>query len=114
MKTSQSLRSDITYVRCLTRAVLDGITSAPETTADGAFAPILTAALWTPTAIGAPIGVLTARLGLGGLVGSALGFGAGVAWISRGITEAVARSTMQKINSVRDARWLEKNPIDYA
>jgi hypothetical protein len=124
MKTPPSLESDITYIRYLTKAVLDGVTAAPKGTADRPFTPVLTGAVWTPTAIGAAIGVLSAnlskrhrsgyRVALRGLVGSALGFGAGVAWTSRDFTGAVARGTIQKVNSVRDARWLEKNPIDYA
>jgi hypothetical protein len=124
MITSLSLRSDLTYITCLTKAVLEGITTAPKGTAGRACTPILTAAVWTPMAIGAGIGVLGGslsrknrsgyRLAVGGLVGSVLGFGAGVGWTSRDFTGAVARTTIQKVNSVRDARWLEKNPIDYA
>ena len=124
MRSSPSLKSDIIYIGYLTRAVLEGITSAPEVTACRAFTPVLTAAVWTPMAIGAAIGVWSARLSrknrpaywvaVGGLLGSALGFSASIAWTSRDFTGAVARSTIQKVNSVRDARWLEKNPIDYA
>jgi hypothetical protein len=121
MRTSPSLESDVTYIRCLTKAVLDGVTSGLKGTA---FTPVLTGAAWTPAAIGAAIGVLSASLSgrrksgykvaLGGLVGSALGFGAFAAWTSRDFTGAVARGTIEKVNGVRDARWLEKNPIAYA
>jgi hypothetical protein len=51
---------------------------------------------------------------MGGLVGSALGFGGGVAWASRGFTGTAARHAIRGVNNVRDARWLERNPIDYA
>ena len=124
MRTSPSLESDITYIRYLTKAVLDGVTSAPKGTAGRALTPVLTSALWMPMAIGAAIGVFSVNLGtrhksgyrmaVGGLVGSALGFGAGVAWISRDFTGAMARSTIQRVSGVRDARWLAKNPIAYA
>jgi hypothetical protein len=124
MSTSPSIKSDLAYIGYLTKAVLDGITANPKETATRAFTPVLTAALWTPVAIGAAVGALSAALGgknrsgyraaLGGLVGSALGFGAGVGWTSRDFTGAVARSTIRNVNSVRDARWLEKNPITYA
>jgi hypothetical protein len=124
MKTSPSLKSDLTYISCLTRAVLDGITSAPGGTNGWTSVPISTTAVWTPTAVGAAIGLLTAglsgrhkpgyKVAAGGLVGSAVGFGAAMAWISRGATRAVARTTIQKVNKVRDARWLELNPINYA
>jgi hypothetical protein len=124
MRVPRSLKSDITYIRTLTKAVLDGITTVPETTADRASTPVLTTAVWTPTAIGAAIGALSAglakkhryayRAAAGGFLGSAIGFGAGVAWQSRDLTRAAARSTIQKVNRARDVRWLEKNPIDYA
>lgn len=124
MTTSPSLKSDFTYVRCLAKAVLDGVTSTPKGTATQIFTPVLSGTVWTSTAIGAAIGLLSASLSgkhrsgcgvvMGGVVGSALGFGAGVAWASRDFTGAVTRSTIEKINSVRDARWLEKNPIAFA
>jgi hypothetical protein len=37
-----------------------------------------------------------------------------LAWASRGYTGSAARGAIKKINVVRDARWLEKNPINYA
>jgi hypothetical protein len=124
MRSSQLLKSDVNYIKRLTEAVLDGITSPPRAAADRAFGPILTTALWTTAAIGAAIGALSVslnrrrtsgyRVAAGGLLGSALGLGAGVAWTSRDFTGAVARNTLKKVNNVRDARWLEKNPIDYA
>jgi hypothetical protein len=85
--------------------------------------PALTRAVWAPTAAGAAIGVLSvcfstrrsgASVAVGGLIGSALGFGGGVAWASRGFTRDVARRAIRNVNVVRDARWLEKNPIAYA
>jgi len=119
-----SLECNAAYVRRLAKAVLDGITSAPKATAGKTIPSFLRGSGWAPTAIGAAIGVLSAslsrkrrsgyRLAVGGLAGSALGFGAGVVWASRDTTGAIARRTIQKVNSVRDAHWLEKNPIDYA
>lgn len=124
MAASQSLKSDLTYTRCLIGAVLEGFNSAPTAPNGRAFAPVLTSAVWPPMAVGAVIGLLSAglsrgnkpayRVAMGGLLGSALGFGAVVAWTSRDFTGAVARGTIQKVNTVRDARWLEKNPIAYA
>jgi hypothetical protein len=118
------VRSDIAYARNLVGAGLDGVSSAWKETGSHAFAPALTGAVWGPIAIGAAAGILTACLNrkrrsgfivaMGGVVGSALGLGAGVAYVSRGVTGAVARGAMRKVNTVRDARWLEKNPIAYA
>jgi len=124
MKTSPSLKSDITYTRCLVQAVWDGVASAPERTNSRASTPIMSGSFWAPAAIGAAIGLLSAgldrrptsgyRVAVRGLVGGTLGFGAGMAWASRDLTGAVARGTIQRVNGVRDARWLEKNPIAYA
>ena len=123
MKTSPSLKSDITYFNCLTRAVFDGITSIPGGTGGSTSDPVSATAVWTPAAVGAAIGVLTAGLSgrhkpgylvaAGGLVGSAVGFSVGVAWTSREFTRSIVRATIQKVNKVRDARWLEFNPVNY-
>jgi len=88
------------------------------------FAPVASNPVWMTTVIGGTVGALTALLAgrrrsgygtaLGGLVGSAVGFGGGVAWASRGYTGALGRSVIQKVNAARDARWLERNPINYA
>jgi hypothetical protein len=122
--TSLSLKSDFAYLTYLMKAVLEGVTAGPKEIAAPRSTPVLSAAVWTPTAIGAAIGAVGAgfmrrrssgyRAAVGGLLGSALGFGAGVGWISRNFTASVARQTMQRVNRVRDARWLEKNPINYA
>ncbi len=37
-----------------------------------------------------------------------------LAWETRNITGAMARSAANEIGKVRDERWLEMNPIDYA
>jgi hypothetical protein len=124
MRTSASLKSNLTYTKRLAKAVLDGVTTAPKGTTDHVFTPVLRDAVWAPIAIGAAIGLLSTSLNrknrsgykvaAGCLIGSALGFGAGVAWASRDYSGAVARITMKRVNTVRDAHWLEKNPIAYA
>ncbi len=117
-----SLKSDITYFGKLLGAGWDGVTSARKAD-DRSAASAWTAAVWTPAAIGAAVGIVGAsfrnrrsgyRVALGGLIGSVLGLGSGVAWASRDVTEAAARNAVRRINTVRDARWLEKNPIAYA
>ena len=42
------------------------------------------------------------------------GFSGGMAYASRAVIRTAARSSARKVNAVRDARWLEKNPIAYA
>jgi hypothetical protein len=118
---SGSLKSDISYLRNLIEAGVDGVTSAWKGTGDRGFK---TDGVWAPAAVGAGIGVMSVclkrnrprfkrKVAVCGLVGSALGFGVGVAWASRAFTGTAARSALQKVNGVRDAHWLERNPIAY-
>lgn len=119
----EAVKSDIGYVRNLVEAGLDGITSGWKASGDRAFAPSLMSAV-VPAAVGCGIGVLSTwlmanrrRAGrmvtAGGVIGSTLGFGVGVAWASRRVTGTAIRSAARKVNTVRDAHWLEKHPIAY-
>jgi hypothetical protein len=77
-----------------------------------------------PAALGACLGMLGSRLGdeqvsigkmlLLGLVGGALGFGAGLAWKTRRLTASAARGALRSSHQVRDEHWVEKHPIAYA
>jgi hypothetical protein len=49
-----------------------------------------------------------------GLIGGAIGFGAGVIWQNRQFTASVVAGAWRKISQTRDEHWFEKNPIDYA
>ncbi|HET7441694.1 MAG TPA: hypothetical protein VFJ47_10360 [Terriglobales bacterium] len=49
-----------------------------------------------------------------GLLGAVVGFGAGMAWESRHLTESVAFGAFRNISKIRDEHWLEQHPIDYA
>ncbi|HEX8895778.1 MAG TPA: hypothetical protein VF783_20810, partial [Terriglobales bacterium] len=49
-----------------------------------------------------------------GALGSVLGFCVGFGWKTRKVTTSVAHSTARELRRVRDERWLELNPIDYA
>jgi len=123
MKPVRSLRSDLTYSRQLVRAGLDGIAAARQEL-DGPFTPRLQIAAWAPAAVGATIGALGTRwigkdnrasgVAIGGLVGSVCGLGAALAWASRDIAGPAVRKIFRRINTARDAHWLELNPIDYA
>jgi hypothetical protein len=124
MRISSLLASDIMYVRNMIGAGLNGINSVRDEAYVAGLTPAMKDAGWTPAVLGAAIGVLSTcfdkdrrsvpRVAIAGLVGSALGFGGGVAWRSRRFTGIAARRAIRGVNSVRDARWLEKNPIDYA
>jgi hypothetical protein len=56
----------------------------------------------------------TSRAVAFGLLGGAIGFGAGLAWESREIGASVASNAWKKVKQTRDEHWFEKNPIDYA
>jgi len=124
MRSSRWPGFDIAYVRNLAQAGVNGVTSVRDEPGGRGFAPVLKNSVWVTTAIGGAIGALSVLLrrrrrsgystAIGGLVGSTIGFSGAVGWASRDFTGAVARSVLQKVNAVRDARWLEKNPINYA
>ena len=117
----QTTKSNTRYVMDLIHAGADGAASARR--AAGA-PPVFNRSTWVPAAVGAAAGVATATLAnrrrsnyglaVAGLVGAAFGFGCGMAWASRTVLKAIARDAARNISTVRDARWLEKNPIDYA
>jgi hypothetical protein len=77
-----------------------------------------------PAGIGACLGALGGYFGTGrrsraralvcGLLGGAVGFGAGVIWESRQLSKSVASKSWKSVSKTRDEHWLEKNPIDYA
>lgn len=76
-----------------------------------------------PAVIGACLGILSSHPGNGGrtykrlaygLLGGVVGFGAGMAWESRHLTESVAFGALRNISKIRDEHWLEQHPIDYA
>ncbi len=123
MKSLQWVGSDVTYLRHLLEAGVDGVTAVWNGPGGWSFASAARHSVWV-TAMGGTVGGLSTLLvrrrrsgngtALGVLVGSAIGFGSGVAWASRGFTGSMGRSVLQKVNAVRDQRWLEKNPINYA
>jgi len=74
-------------------------------------------------AIGVGIGLLgafsanrhrSARALAYGVLGGAIGFGAGVAWESRDFGASVLSGALRNMSRTRDEHWLEKHPIDYA
>jgi hypothetical protein len=73
-------------------------------------------------AIGASVGLLysaekhesTRNQLLLGVLGAVVGFGTNVALSTRQLTGEIVHGAVQNINTVRDAHWLAKHPIDYA
>ena len=122
MRIAPTLKSEAIYARNIVQAGLDAaITAGKVDSRDLARASQIALA---PALLGAAVGVFGIYLGrkgrlgsaaiLGGLVGCAIGFTGGVAWCTRAQTSAAARTALQNVQALRDARWLEKNPIAYA
>lgn len=121
-------RASSNYGRKLVNSGLEGARSGREEFLHGTpLAPFLNLSAryaLGPAVIGACIGVLGSYPGDGhrtrgkalayGLLGGAIGFGAGIAWESRHLTESVASGALRNISKVRDEHWLERHPIDYA
>ena len=124
METVHLIESDYVYLKQLVRAGLDGIDSARNELGGGDLTSRLETVGWRPTVVGATVGMLgthlignrksASRLAMGGLVGSILGFGAALAWASRGFIGPAARTAVRRMSAARDAHWLETHPIDYA
>jgi len=49
-----------------------------------------------------------------GLLGGVIGFCAGFVWQNRRLSASVMCGAFRSIGRVRDERWLETHPIDYA
>ena len=128
MSIGNWVKENIEYGRELIDSGLEGATAARrELLDDETIAAELGRAAkesWKPAALGAIVGALTAVLLddekptrsaiVGGLLGGVLGYSGGVAWETRRVTGPLARGAAKSIGAVRDARWLEKNPITYA
>jgi len=121
-------RTSADYGRRLVDSGIEGARSGQETFLNGKrLTPFLSESVRSalvPAALGACIGVLgsyagyrqkpVARALAFGLLGSAIGLGASLAWESRRLTASVAGSALRNIGRVRDEHWLSKHPIDYA
>jgi hypothetical protein len=120
-------KSNVNYGRKLMDSVVEGAREGEsEFLKEESLGPYLEKSAFraiAPTIIGASLGLLGGYLEnrrfrnrtlLFGLLGGALGFGAGIAWENRNLTASVASRAWKRINKTRDEHWFEKNPIDYA
>ena len=121
-------KSNGDYGRELLHSGIEGARAGREAFLSGeSFAPFLSESVRSalkPAFLGACIGVLGSYPGhreksisrtlAYGLLGGAIGLGAGVAWESRRLTASVACNALKNISRVRDEHWLTKHPIDYA
>lgn len=128
LKAPQSVRSELRYGRELVKSGVSGLSNGREAHLNGQpLSNVLSrsarASLGLAT-LGVCAGLLryylparrnrTAQTVACGIVGGAIGFVGGFAWKTRELTESMARSASKEIGVVRDRRWLERHPIDYA
>jgi type II secretory pathway component PulL len=129
MEICKWINSNIDYTRALVSSGLEGARAGAQTTLEGT--PVASLLIQSvresgmPMLIGAYIGALGAALGsrrrrasglvlVSTLLGATIGLTTGMAWQTRRLTGGMARRARKNIDSVRDARWLAKHPIDYA
>jgi hypothetical protein len=127
MDSSTSTASRFTYGRKLINAGISGIRTGRQDLGPRSVSNCMVAA--TPdslklAAIGACLGFLPgllvrrrSRVSTAvalAAAGSALGFCAGFTWKTRKVTSSLAQSALSEVRKVKDERWLERHPIDYA
>lgn len=128
MGIRQWSKYEVEYGRKVLDSGLDGARSGREAFLNGrSLTPFLNESVryaLKPAVLGACLGVLggfpgnrqksVGRVLAFGLLGSAIGFSAGIAWANRGLAVSAAHGALRNIDRVRDEHWLEKHPIDYA
>ena len=128
MSLGEWVKTNVDYGRRLVDSGIEGARDGQDEFFDGQpVAPFLedvAKGALVPAAIGAALGLVISyplcrqksktAIFAYGLLGCAIGLGAGLAWESRELSASVAGNAMKKIGKVRDERWLSKHPIDYA
>lgn len=121
-------QSSVDYGRKLVDSAVEGArTGEDEFLKEEPLTPYLSKAARqavVPAVVGGCVGAVAGYLGneersrsrglAFGLLGAAIGFGAGMIWDSREFTTSVASGAWKNLRKTRDEHWFEKNPIDYA
>ncbi len=128
VKFGDWLKSEVEYGRDLADSGWQGARTARDSMLQGepvgAIFSRSARASWAPTVMGAGFGALCGLLAQRGkpnttvvvamgMVGSVVGFTAGVAWETRQLSSGIARGAMRGIGSTRDSHWLDKHPINF-
>jgi hypothetical protein len=130
MDVKDWVKSNVDYGRKLVDSGIEGARSGQDEFLNGEpLAPFLgesVKASIAPAAIGACVGALvaypfyrkksstaTATIAYG-LLGCVVGLTAGMAWKSRHLSASVASGAMRNMGKVRDEKWLNQHPINYA
>ena len=126
MNSQRWLKSNVDYGRKLVASGLKGANQGRTAFLDGrpGFLNHAARGSLVPAAAGICLGALggflsrrsrpTNRAFLCAIAGGALGFGAGFTWRTRRFAADVTCSALHGMDTIRDERWLERNPIDYA
>ena len=126
MRHEAWLKSEVEYGHDLVHSALQGARSAGDhalaTEPVGSFLARSARASLPWAAIGASVALLySARKHesirnqvLFGILGGIVGFGANVTLSTRPLAGEMVHGAVRNINTVRDAHWLAKHPIDYA
>jgi hypothetical protein len=121
-------KSNVDYGRKVLSSGIEGARSGREAFLHGeSLTPFLSESVpdaLKPALLGACLGMLgsysynqhksVGRTLAYGLLGGAVGFGAGIAWETRRLASSVASGALKNMGKVCDEHWLEKHPIDYA
>jgi len=121
-------QSEVEYGRKIVNSGLQGARSGQEAFLQGrplsGYVRQSVRGACQPAALGAYLGLLASVSGKGhkslgrslafGLLGGAIGFGAGIAWRSRALTASAVRGASRNIHTLRDERWMRKHSIAYA
>ena len=128
METGKWIKSSAGYARSLAGSGWEGMRAAEKASlGEASVGSVLVGALrdsWMPAAIGAYVGALGASLAQrrkpqygtlagAGLLGAVVGLTTGMLWETRRLTGDMARGARKNMDAVRDAHWLEKNPVPY-
>src|SRR5208282_5068050 len=122
MSLRRWIGSNATYARKLANSGWEGASQGREEFLDGErLTPFITDSVTKalkPATAGVCLGLASAyltrtrkpaaRVLAFGMLGGAIGFGAGLLWKTRHLTVGAARGAIKKTGPVRDERWFEK------
>ncbi len=128
MKFDDWLKSEVEYGRALMHSAVKGArTGREQALSSERMSAVLNRSARLSAAagaVGASLGLIAVYVGMKrksvrsavgfGLVGAFVGFTSSMAFCTRELTGGMAHGALAQMNTVRDAHWLARHPIDYA